>query len=612
MTTWNRRYDLYIDVDAPSARALLVSATDSSVLNSPPEFVAGDESTLRIHFLRRTSVLGAVEAASPDADSVLRFSGRALGVPSGSDLLFLATGFEQVEGDESAWEADLDLNTEELATFLAAAPTGPKALTCEIEVSNAAQTRRRSLQFAAVALPQVYEGQDTPTSLPTPEDFLSARAVRFDVEQDLNNENQQRARDNISAASVADVAGKLNNNEAALADLMAGDPDLMRAALDVAQDPGPESANELYVGTGGVRIRGVDADGRMQCGDGYFELRWDPDGASPERGLWRFDTNSTFLPTLTFSGTADRLFNVPDKDGTVALLSDCEISGEVLISASTVIDSTHMGKRLRNISGFTQGLVLVSPTTGTEGKSFVVDARTNGFTFSGAAPIGPNGAVATAPAGGMYVVRAVDGVWMFSGLTTSQVMLTTGAQTAGGQKTFTTSPISTGTPTVGTQMLNRDQSDARYARRITASVLSAGFDSDVNTTTYKTVPSMQVTLAVGTYLLDAILVHNGNASYATSGVKDRIHVLTGAASAVGSVYRVLDNAPTSSSAPNALASSNPLVESSVGNRSQTTWRKGVITVTSEAVIAVQIAQVSSVAAANTTLATGSSFLITPL
>ena len=412
------------------------------------------------------------------------------------------------------------------------------------------------------------------------------------------------------------IAGKLNADPAALALLLEDEPELLREALGVAEDPSDEGAGGLLVGANGVTFTGTDGVGRISAGDQFFTFWWDSD-TQPERPFWLLDNstlNTAFYPSFSFSGTANRIFTYQDKSGTVAHLSDCEITGEALISAPdvVVIDSTHMGMRVRNVSGATRSLVLGSASGDMVGKSFVLDARLNGFTISANPPVGPNGTVSSIPAGGMYLIRDVAGVWWISGLTTSQVMLLTGDQTVAGAKTFTSPIVATGTATLGTHVQNRDQADARYARRITASVLSAGFDSDVNTTTYKTVPSMQVTLAVGTYLLDAILVHNGNASYATSGVKDRIHVLTGATSAVGSVYRVLDNAPTSSSAPNALASSNPLVESSVGNRSQTTWRKGVITVTSEAVIAVQIAQVSSVAAANTTLATGSSFLITPL
>ena len=299
------------------------------------------------------------------------------------------------------------------------------------------------------------------------------------------------------------IAGKLTADPAELALLLEEDPELLRSAMGVAQDPSPDGANGIYVGTDGVRFRGIDGDGRLKASDRFFTFYWNPDGASPELPFWQFDNGVGYLPAFTFSGTADRIFTFPDKSGTVALLSDSEISGEVLIAATTVIDSTHMGKRLRNISGMTQGLVFASPTTGTEGKSFVVDARTNAFTFSGAAPIGPAGAVATAPAGGMYVVRAVDGAWMISGLTSSQVMLLTGDQTAAGQKTFSTSPISTGTPTLGTHMLNRDQVDARYGQRLFAELASDSAPV-VSSTNYADT-GLELTLSAGVWEVFALV-----------------------------------------------------------------------------------------------------------
>ena len=384
---------------------------------------------------------------------------------SSAEFLAVAEDFEETS---NVWDAVLDTNTEEAIAALGSESSVPCVMELTAAIDGGELVRSQTIHVAL--LPAVATGDEgTPSAQSTPDAYVAARAVLFDRVQTLSGPQAAQARANIG----------------------------------VAQDPSPDGANELYVGTDGVRFRGVDADGRLKAGDGYFELLWNPDGASPERAFWRFDSNSTFCPTLTFSGTADRLFEFPDQAGTVALLSDCEISGEVLISATTVIDPTHMGKRLRNISGMTQGLVLASPTTGTEGKSFVVDARTNGYTFSGAAPIGPAGAVATAPAGGMYVVRAVDGAWMISGLTSSQVMLLTGDQTAAGQKTFSTSPISTGTPTLGTHMLNRDQVDARYGQRLFAELASDSAPV-VSSTNYADT-GLELTLSAGVWEVFALV-----------------------------------------------------------------------------------------------------------
>ena len=187
------------------------------------------------------------------------------------------------------------------------------------------------------------------------------------------------------------------------------------------------------------------------------------------------------------------------------------------------------------------------------------------------------------------------------------------AETHTGAHAFssTTRPTSAGTGTpAATSLITRADGDARFSQVVGAS-LTAGVDSDVNTTTYKTVTELSFALEIGRYYIDAILVHNGNALYATSGVKDRLN-FSGTATASGSMYRVFDNATTSASVPNARASTNPLVESSLTNRSQTTWRKGVLTVTAAGTLSVQIAQTTAIPTANTTLATGSSLIITRL
>lgn len=162
----------------------------------------------------------------------------------------------------------------------------------------------------------------------------------------------------------------------------------------------------------------------------------------------------------------------------------------------------------------------------------------------------------------------------------------------------------------GSSILNRDLSDARYARVIGAA-LASGVNSDVNTTTYKTVTELSFSLEVGTYYLDAFLIHSGNASFATSGVKDRLN-FTGTATTIGALLRTLDNSATATTAPSGVASSNPINESAPTNRSQTTLRKGTIIVTVAGTLSVQIAQTAAVVGANTTLAAGSSVMLTKI
>lgn len=180
-----------------------------------------------------------------------------------------------------------------------------------------------------------------------------------------------------------------------------------------------------------------------------------------------------------------------------------------------------------------------------------------------------------------------------------------------GNKTFTgQTELVTQAATNGTSAMTRGLSDARYGSL--AAALTTGFNSDQNTTVYKTVTPLSFMLGVGKYYIEAILVHNGNATFATNGVKDRI-LFTGAATATGTVHRATDSVSSAISAPNGLLSTgNVFAESSISNRSQTTWRKGVINVTGSGELVVQIAQAVAGAAANTTLAAGSSVIIYPI
>lgn len=173
LMSWNTRLDLHLDVNASYGRVLLTSAADSSLLNTPPDMVAGDLLTVRLYFWSRGETPGSLVAADPGTGAVLRFSARPAGVPEGSDLLFLADDFSEVSA--GVWEAPLSLNTAEMAARLAEAPPGAKRILGEVEVTSAGRTR--SLQFDLTARPQVYDNQDTPLALPTPEEWLVGTSV---------------------------------------------------------------------------------------------------------------------------------------------------------------------------------------------------------------------------------------------------------------------------------------------------------------------------------------------------------------------------------------------------------------------------------------------------
>ena len=230
------------------------------------------------------------------------------------------------------------------------------------------------------------------------------------------------------------------------------------------------------------------------------------------------------------------------------------------------------------------------------------------FSSTGTIPVASIGGLGTGVATALAINTGSAGAFVVNGGTATNM---TFAGTA--SFTSTTRPTSAGTGTpAATSLITRADGDARFLLKPFVGILSTAVNSDTNTTTYKTVTELQTTLAAGTYQIEAFLIHDGNTNYLTSGVKDRINVISGSATAAGFVYRVFDNATTATTFPSGRVSTNPLVESAPTNRSQSTLRAGILTVTSTAVIAVQIAQTAAVAASNTTLQVGSYLKITQI
>jgi hypothetical protein len=214
--SWNTRMDLHLDVAAPYGRVLLTSATNSALLNLPPDIVSGDRLTIALHFHQRGSAPGSLTPADPGEDAIIRFSGRA---QSGGDLLFLADSF--TEEEEGIWSGEADFHTVALAALLEAAPAGPKRILGEVEVRSG--TSIRSYQFDLTARPEIYANQDSPAGLPDPDAFLTARAVRYDIAQDLTDPQKTQARDNIGLPSF-NVVFITANDYAALTTEQQNDP----------------------------------------------------------------------------------------------------------------------------------------------------------------------------------------------------------------------------------------------------------------------------------------------------------------------------------------------------------------------------------------------------
>ena len=175
---WNICRDFHIDINASYGRFLLVSATDSSLRQPPPDMVAGDGMPVRFHFWERGAA-GALIAADPGPDTVFIFSGRPAGAPSGSDLLFLTNDFTELEA--GVWEGTLDLTPAAFATHLTDAVNGSKIILGELEVRDSiSNTKRNSFQFDLAARRQVYNGETPPVGITVP-NWLSSIVKRLTV-----------------------------------------------------------------------------------------------------------------------------------------------------------------------------------------------------------------------------------------------------------------------------------------------------------------------------------------------------------------------------------------------------------------------------------------------
>lgn len=159
--SWGRTIDLYYDVEFTGSSPLLAISASSVSQGAAPQLVAGDHLDLRI-FLRRKTSAGALEALSLPAGFAMIFAGKLVSssAPSG-DLLFSATSFTETgTGDDLHYAADLNLNT----TDLLAAVSGKGSITarCDLQIQNADNSRRVTLQADFTVRNQAYAGEGAP------------------------------------------------------------------------------------------------------------------------------------------------------------------------------------------------------------------------------------------------------------------------------------------------------------------------------------------------------------------------------------------------------------------------------------------------------------------
>jgi hypothetical protein len=165
MTSWERTMDLYLDVAkfATGANPLLNVDGGSVRSGGSPTLIQGDHLTLRLHFCRFTSA--GLEIVDLPAGSAIVFAGRLRDEIESGDILFAADTFTvSGTGDDLLYYADLDLNTTELDEAIGS--EAQLIVRCDVEVQNADNSRRMTLQFDATVRHEVYaEGAAVPVTV---------------------------------------------------------------------------------------------------------------------------------------------------------------------------------------------------------------------------------------------------------------------------------------------------------------------------------------------------------------------------------------------------------------------------------------------------------------
>lgn len=158
----------YLNLDAQGNP--LVSGINNISPRSTPTYVQGDTVLVRIWPLTETGQATApLATARLAAGSELVIAAKAAANLGATSLLFSALAFAErnTEVDNSgAWyyEAELELNTTDLNTAIAALSSTATslALKVDIEIQNADNSERITYQFDAAAIRQVYAGEASP------------------------------------------------------------------------------------------------------------------------------------------------------------------------------------------------------------------------------------------------------------------------------------------------------------------------------------------------------------------------------------------------------------------------------------------------------------------
>ncbi len=156
--TWQRQVDLYIDLDSfgTSDNPLLKISATSSTRASAPVFVAGDKIKLNLHLMQFENALGQWVSQQITGSTLIMCAKQ---LAADDSCLFSVSTFVEVEsGGAYYYQGALDLNTNEIAELTYTG--GYAAAHADIEIQNADNSQRATIQFSVRIAEQYYTGTE--------------------------------------------------------------------------------------------------------------------------------------------------------------------------------------------------------------------------------------------------------------------------------------------------------------------------------------------------------------------------------------------------------------------------------------------------------------------
>jgi hypothetical protein len=165
--SWDRVKKIYLDVGKAGGENPLLDGK-RAYAGATPTFIQGDRMKLQLWLRSVTAGYDTTTVEVLPAGSVIIVAAKAKATMSTSDLLFYADGFAQDGSEDNIYyEADLDLDIAGIQDALGAT-ANTLDIRVDVEIQDASNSARATMQFDATIYRQVYAGESPPPVLGTP------------------------------------------------------------------------------------------------------------------------------------------------------------------------------------------------------------------------------------------------------------------------------------------------------------------------------------------------------------------------------------------------------------------------------------------------------------